>query len=86
MRQMIPIEAAFFLLKMGDSAEVAQQYDLPTYLQEALKQTADKRKKREGANKLRQQINDHEEDGSIYDYYRDNHPDWFNRWREGGGE
>lgn len=88
---MKPIDKALNVLKMNvqtgnSSAEIAQQYDLPTYLEEALKQSAEKRKKKEGAQKLRQKLLDHEEDGQIYDYYRQNHPNWFNTWRDGGGE
>tara|TARA_B100000287_G_scaffold147507_1_gene139226 strand:- start:186 stop:584 length:399 start_codon:yes stop_codon:yes gene_type:complete len=73
-------------LRKQQGAEVAQQYDLPTYLKEAMKQVQDQRKKRTEAQKLRDQINDHEEDGKIYDYYRQNHPEWFHNWMQGGGE
>jgi len=83
---MKPIDAAIFLLKMGNSAGVAQQYDLPTYMQEALKQKDGERKKRKEMQKLREQIDDHDEDGEIYQYYQNNHPDWYNNWRQGGGE
>jgi len=76
----------FKQLYKQQGAEVAQQYDLPTYLKEAMKQVGDQRKKRTEAQKLRDQINDHEEDGKIYDYYRQNHPEWFNNWMQGGGE
>jgi len=82
---MEPIDCAMMVLKQ-QGAEVAQQYDLPTYLKEAMKQVGDQRKKRSEAQKLRDQISDHEEDGKIYDYYRQNHPEWFDNWMRGGGE
>lgn len=87
---MEPIEAAITLLKMGDASQVAMQHDLPSYLEEALNQKkktrGDSRKKKDKASKLRQQVDDHEEDGDVIDYYRQNHPDWFNSFRGGGGE
>jgi len=80
---MNPIDAAMMVLKED---VVAQQHDLPTYMKEAMKQVADARKKRTEAQKLRDQIADHEEDGKIYQYYRENHPDWFNNFMGGNGQ
>ena len=43
-------------------------------------------KKKDKASKLRQKIDDHEEDSSIIDFYRQNHPEWFDSFRGGEGE
>ena len=80
---MNPIDAAMMVLKED---VVAQQHDLPTYMKEAMKQVSDARKKRAEAQKLRDQIADHEEDGKIYQYYKDNHPEWFNNFMGGNGQ
>tara|TARA_R110002012_G_scaffold134869_5_gene288458 strand:- start:2623 stop:2874 length:252 start_codon:yes stop_codon:yes gene_type:complete len=80
---MKPIDLAIMVLKED---MVAQQHDLPTYMREAMKQVGDARKKRSEAQKLRDQINDHKEDGKIYEYYQQNHPGWFqNFMAEQGG-
>ena len=90
MSRMEPIDAAIFLLKIDSASQVAMQHDLPSYLEEALNQKkkarGDARKKKDKASKLRQQVDDHEEDGDVIDYYRQNHPEWFNSFRGGGGE
>lgn len=65
---------------------VAMHHDLPSYMEEAMNQTSDKRKKREKANKLRQRVSDHDEDSKVIQYYKDNHPKWFDEWKEGAGE
>ena len=78
---MKPIDLAMMVLKQD---MVAEQHDLPTYMKEAMKQVADSRKKRTETDKLRAQITDHDEDGKIYQYYRDQHPDWFNNFMGGG--
>ena len=65
---MNPIDVAMMVLKED---VVAQQHDLPTYMKEAMKQVSDARKKRTEAQKLRDQIADHEEDGKIYQYQRE---------------
>ena len=87
---MAAIDEAFKVLKMSNSAQVAMQHDLPSYMEEALNQKRktrnDNRKKKDKAAKLRQQVDDHEEDGKIIDYYRQHHPEWFNSFRNGGGE
>tara|TARA_R100000988_G_C3923026_1_gene127699 strand:- start:253 stop:495 length:243 start_codon:yes stop_codon:yes gene_type:complete len=80
---MKPIDLAIMVLKED---MVAQQHDLPTYMREAMKQVGDARKKRSEAQKLRDQITDHEEDGKIYQYYRENHPDWFSNFMGGNGQ
>jgi hypothetical protein len=80
---------AWKVLKMGQedgAAGVAMHHDLPSYMEEAMNQTADKRKKREKANKLRQRVSDHDEDAKVIQYYKDNHPQWFNEWKDGAGE
>jgi|TARA_R110000796_G_C14428336_1_gene420804 hypothetical protein len=88
---------AWKLLKMGQEGMnveeqgngeegVAMHHDLPSYMEEAMNQTTDKRKKREKANKLRQRVSDHDEDSKVIQYYKDNHPQWFNEWKDGAGE
>jgi hypothetical protein len=72
--------------QMGGEQGVAMHHDLPSYMEEAMNQTADKRKKREKANKLRQRVSDHDEDAKVIQYYKDNHPQWFNEWKDGAGE
>jgi len=85
-----PIDSALRVLKMGDSANVAMMHDLPSYMEEALNQKKktrnDARKKKDKASKLRQMVDDHEEDADVIDFYRQNHPEWFNSFRNGGGE
>ena len=87
---MQPIDAAIYVLKMGNSGNVAMMHDLPAYMEEALNQKRktrnDARKKKSKAQKLREQIDDHEEDADVMNYYKDNHSDWFNSFRNGGGE
>ena len=89
---MRPIDAAFSLLKMGGGGnmQAAMMHDLPSYMEEALNQKkktrGDSRKKKEKASKLRQLVDDHEEDAGVIDFYRQNHPEWFNSFRNGGGE
>jgi len=87
---MKPIDAALKLLKMTPSSSVAMQHDMPSYMEEALNQSgktrSDSRKKKDKASKLRQKIDDHEEDSSIIDFYRQNHPEWFDSFRGGQGE
>tara|TARA_B100000586_G_C19968211_1_gene366723 strand:- start:463 stop:726 length:264 start_codon:yes stop_codon:yes gene_type:complete len=82
-----PIDAAIRVLKMSNSAQVAMQHDLPSYMEEALNQKKktrnESRKKKDKASKLRQQVDDHEEDGKVIDYYRQNHPEWFGSFRGG---
>tara|TARA_B100001245_G_scaffold235920_1_gene225007 strand:- start:3177 stop:3443 length:267 start_codon:yes stop_codon:yes gene_type:complete len=82
-----PIDAAIRVLKMSNSAQVAMQHDLPSYMEEALNQKkktrSESRKKKDKASKLRQQVDDHEEDGKVIDYYRQNHPEWFGSFRGG---
>ena len=86
----IPINDAFTLLKMGNASNVAMMHDLPSYMEDALNQKkktrGDARKKKDKAAKLRQTVDDHEEDADVIDYYRQNHPEWFNSFRGGGGE
>jgi len=81
-----PIDAAIRVMKMSNSAQVAMQHDLPSYMEEALNQKKktrnESRKKKDKAAKLRQQVDDHEEDGKVIDYYRQNHPEWFNSFRK----
>tara|TARA_R100000908_G_C3736710_1_gene134338 strand:+ start:464 stop:949 length:486 start_codon:yes stop_codon:yes gene_type:complete len=72
--------------QMGGEQGVAMHHDLPSYMEEAMNQTAEKRKKREKANKLRQRVADHDEDAKVIQYYKDNHPQWFNEWKDGAGE
>ena len=88
MRNLEPIDAAINVLKMSNSTQVAMQHDLPSYMEEALNQKRktriDSRKKKDKSAKLRQQVDDHEEDGGVIDYYRQNHPEWFDSFR--GGE
>ena len=90
MTEVIPIEAALTVLKMGNSSNVAMMHDLPSYMEEALNQKKktrnDDRKKKDKAAKLRQMVDDHEEDAGVIDFYRQNHPEWFNSFRNGGGE
>jgi len=90
MSENIPINCAMSLLKMGNSANAAMMHDLPSYMEEALNQKKktrnDARKKKDKAAKLRQAVDDHEEDASVIDYYRQNHPEWFGAFRNGGGE
>ena len=90
MTEVIPIEAALAVLKMGNSTNVAMMHDLPSYMEEALNQKKktrnDDRKKKDKAAKLRQMVDDHEEDAGVIDFYRQNHPEWFNSFRGGGGE
>jgi len=78
------------LAKMGGGPNVAMMHDLPSYMEEALNQKkktrGDSRKKKEKASKLRQLVDDHEEDAGVIDFYRQNHPEWFNSFRNGGGE
>jgi len=85
-----PIDAAIMVLKMSDSSQVAMQHDLPSYMEEALNQKrktrGESRKKKDKASKLRHQVDDHEEDGKVIDYYRQNHPEWFDSFRGGNGE
>ena len=80
-----PIDAAIRVLKMTNSAQVAMQHDLPSYVEEALNQKkktrSESRKKKDKAAKLRQHVDDHEEDGKVIDYYRQNHPEWFGSFR-----
>lgn len=88
---MEPIEAALTVLKMGGgNMQTAMMHDLPAYMEEALNQKRktrnDSRKKKSKAQKLREQIDDHHEDADVMNYYKDNHPDWFNSFRNGGGE
>ena len=78
---MKPIDLAMIVLKQD---MVAEQHDLPTYMKEAMKQVGDARKKREEAQKLRDQISNHEEDGKIFQYYKENHPEWFGNFMGGG--
>ena len=82
-----PIDAAIRVMKMSNSAQVAMQHDLPSYMEEALNQKKktrnESRKKKDKASKLRQQVDDHEEDGKVIDYYRQNHPEWFGSVRGG---
>ena len=80
---MKPIDLAMIVLKQD---MVAEQHDLPTYMKEAMKQVGDARKKREEAQKLRDQISNHEEDGKIFQYYKENHPEWFGNFMQGGGQ
>ena len=90
MPENIPINAALAVLKMGNSANTAMMHDHPSYMEEALTQKkktrGDARKKKDKAAKLRQAVDDHEEDAGVIDYYRQNHPEWFNSFRDGGGE
>ena len=87
MSRMEPIDAAIFLLKIDSASQVAMQHDLPSYLEEALNQKkktrSESRKKKDKASKLRQQVDDHEEDGKVIDYYRQNHPEWYGSFRGG---
>jgi hypothetical protein len=87
---MNPIDAAIDMLKMSPSSQVAIQHDMPSYMEEALNQTgktrSDSRKKKQKASKLREKIDDHEEDARIIDFYRQNHPEWFESFRGGQGE
>ena len=87
---MKPIDAAISVLKMGGGPNVAMMHDLPAYMEEALNQKrktrSESRKKKDKASKLRQQIDDHHEDADVMNYYKDNHPEWFNSFRNGGGE
>ena len=80
-----PIDAAIRVLKMTNSAQVAMPHDLPSYMEEALNQKkktrSESRKKKDKAAKLRQHVDDHEEDGKVIDYYRQNHPEWFGSFR-----
>jgi hypothetical protein len=86
-RNLEPIDAAISVLKMSNSTQVAMQHDLPSYMEEALNQKRktrlDSRKKKDKSAKLRQQVDDHEEDGGVIDYYRQNHPEWFDSFRGG---
>ena len=87
---MKPIDAAISVLKMSGDPNVAMMHDLPAYMEEALNQKrktrGEARKKKDKAAKLRQQIDDHDEDADVMNYYKDNHPEWFNSFRNGGGE
>ena len=85
-----PIDSALRVLKMGDSANVAMMHDLPSYMEEALNQKKktrnDARKKIDKSSKLLQMVDDLEEDEDEIAFYRQNHPEWFNSFRNGGGE
>ena len=70
----------------GSPSVVAEQNDLREYLQEALKQVTDKRKKRSNYQKIRDGVRDWEEDGKVYDYYAQNHGPWWRRFLDGGGD
>jgi hypothetical protein len=76
--------------KMNGNEQTAMMHDLPSYMEEALNQKrktrGEARKKKDKASKLRQHIDDHHEDADVMNYYKDNHPDWFNSFRNGGGE
>lgn len=81
---------AWDVLKMGGNQQTAMMHDLPSYMEEALNQKKktrnDARKKKTKASKLREMISDHEEDADVMRYYKENHPEWFNSFMNGGGE
>ncbi len=75
---------------MGGNMQTAMMHDLPAYMEEALNQNrknrSDERKKKTKASKLREMISDHHEDADVMQYYKDNHPEWFNSFMGGDGE
>lgn len=63
---------------------VGNSYDLTTYINEATKQLNEKRKKQKEDQKLRDEIMDHEAQGQIYQYYKENHPEFMQGFMAGG--
>lgn len=83
-------ESAWSVLKMSGSMQAAMTHDLPSYMEEALNQKTktrnDARKKKSKAQKLRDKVQDHMEDADVIRYYKENHPEFFHSFMDGGGE